>query len=40
MRSDKDKIYMKYIYFEEIYNFVVDRFSLEAVSVPKNLYNV
>lgn len=40
MRSDKDKIYMKYIYLEEIYNFVVDHFSLEAVSVPKNLYNV
>jgi hypothetical protein len=31
MNSDGDKIYMKIVAFDEIYNFVVQTFSFEVI---------
>jgi hypothetical protein len=36
MNSDKDKIYMQIVIFDEIYNFVVQTFSFEGILRLKN----
>jgi hypothetical protein len=36
MNSDGDKIYMKIVVFDEIYNFVVQTCSFEVILRPKN----
>jgi hypothetical protein len=38
MNSDKDKIYMQIVIFDEIYNFVVQTFSFEGILRLKNRY--
>jgi hypothetical protein len=31
MNSDEDKFYMKFVTFDEMYNFVVQNFSFEVI---------
>jgi hypothetical protein len=37
MKSDKDKVYMKIVELEEIYNFVVHHFLIKYIFRPKSL---
>jgi hypothetical protein len=37
MKSDEDKVYMKIVELEEIYNFVVHHFLFKQIFRPKSL---
>jgi hypothetical protein len=37
MKSDEDKVYMKIVELEEIYNFVVHHFLFKHIFMPKSL---
>jgi hypothetical protein len=37
MKSDEDKVYMKIVGLEEIYNFVVHQFLFKHIFRPKSL---
>jgi hypothetical protein len=39
-KSDENKCFIKCVYFDEIYNFVVDDFSFEIIYGPKNIFEV
>jgi hypothetical protein len=36
MKSDKDKVYMKIVELEEIYNFVIHQFFCLNISLDQN----
>jgi hypothetical protein len=40
MNSDEDKIYIKIVVFDEIYNFVVNAFFIWRHPVEKKRYNL
>jgi hypothetical protein len=40
MKSDKDKLYITVIYFEEIYNFWLTTFSFEIICIYQILFEV
>jgi hypothetical protein len=39
MKSDKDKVYMKIVELEEIYNFVIHQFFCLNISLDQNHWN-